>query len=161
MNTLQVTTFNSPLESGIRSVSLLMKAYPAAYDIQKLVVFDYLIVHTGDIGGPESLHPQLPLRSTELLVRRKLVESGLLLMMSRDLIERIIDPSGITYCAGELSETFLKSMTSPYLRKLENRAEWVISTFGRLDENSLKDTTRKFFDAWIEEFHSIHQSLGV
>ena len=73
-------TFNSPLEAGIRSVGLLVASYPKCFDIQQLVVFDYLVVHTGDINGPESLHPQIPLRSTELLVRRKLVENGLLLM---------------------------------------------------------------------------------
>lgn len=44
-------TFNSPLEAGIRSVGLLVASYPKCFDIQQLVVFDYLVVHTGDING--------------------------------------------------------------------------------------------------------------
>jgi len=155
-----ISTFNNPLESGIRAVGLLAYAYPESYDLQKLVIFDYMVVHTGDIGGPESLHPQLPLRSKELLVRRQLVENGLLLMMSRNLVERIADSKGLTYRAGELSETFLNSLTSPYLKELRNRAAWVVNTYGNMNEENLRQTTRKFFEGWIEEFHTIHQSLG-
>ncbi len=162
MKSVQViSTFNNPLESGIRAVSLLAYAYPQAYDLQKLVIFDYMVVHTGDMGGPESLHPQLPLRSKELLVRRQLVENGLLLMMSRNLIERIADSSGLIYRAGELSETFLNSLTAPYLKELRKRAAWVVNTYGDMNEESLRQTTRRFFEGWIEEFHTIQQSLGT
>ncbi|MCD9436769.1 threonine transporter, partial [Klebsiella pneumoniae] len=58
-------TFNSPLEAGIRAVSILGAAYPQTYDLQRLVAFDYLLVHTGDIGGPDNLHPPTPMRSAE------------------------------------------------------------------------------------------------
>ena len=50
-------TFNGPLEAGIRAVSILGAAYPQSYDLQRLVALDYLLVHTSDVGGPESLHP--------------------------------------------------------------------------------------------------------
>ncbi len=56
------TPFNSPLETGIRSLSILVAAYPASLDIQRLVEMDYLVVHSGDAGGPESLHVPLPRR---------------------------------------------------------------------------------------------------
>ncbi|OQP60358.1 threonine transporter [Niastella vici] len=157
----QTITFNSPLESGLRLVGLLTKAYPITYDIQRLVILDYFVVHTGDLGGPESLHAALPMRSKELLVRRKLIESGLLLMMSRNLIERIVSPEGISYAAGEMSETFLNALTSPYLQRLLERAQWVVDNFGIMNDELLKSTTRKFFDDWVEEFHTIQQSLGV
>jgi ABC-three component (ABC-3C) system Middle Component 2 len=79
-------TFNGPLEAGVRAVAVLCAAHPQSFDLQRLIAFDYLLVHTGDIGGPESLHPPVPLQSAELLVRRKLVEQALLLMMTRDLV---------------------------------------------------------------------------
>src|SRR4051794_38949553 len=94
-------TFNSPLEAGTRAVAVLAAAYPRAFDLQRLIAFDHLLVHTGDIGGPASLHPPVPLRSAELLVRRKLVERALLLMMTRDLIGRQVGSDGIRYIAGE------------------------------------------------------------
>ncbi len=105
-------TFNSPLEAGIRAVSILGAAYPQTYDLQRLVAFDYLLVHTGDIGGPDNLHPPTPMRSAELLVRRKLVEQSLLLMMTRDLVEREVTSEGIKYGAGENAATFLSSVSS-------------------------------------------------
>jgi hypothetical protein len=94
-------TFNGPLEAGIRTVAVLAAAHPRSFDLQRLIAFDYLLVHTGDIGGPDSLHPPVPLHSAELLVRRRLVEQALLLMMTRDLVRREASADGIRYCAGE------------------------------------------------------------
>lgn len=155
----QIATFNSSLETGVRSVSVLVYAYPKALDLQQLIVFDYIVVHTGDMGGPESLHPQLPMRSTELLVRRKIIENGLLLMISRGLVERFVDTSGILYHAGDQAEIFLSALTAPYLQSLRERAKWVANTFGDLDETALKETFRGFFDEWIEEFQSTYNGL--
>lgn len=152
-------TFNGPLEAGVRAVGILLPAHPKAYDIQRLVAFDYLIVHTGDIDGPESLHPRLPLRQAELLVRRNLVERGLLLMMSRGLVQRVIDVSGISYKAGELAETFFASVTSPYLTALRERGKWVINAFGDLDEDRLRETMSLFFGQWIEEFQTTQRAM--
>ncbi|MFO1080284.1 MAG: ABC-three component system middle component 2 [Reyranellaceae bacterium] len=50
----RLATFNGPLEAGVRAVSVLGAAYPRAFDLQRLVAFDYLLVHTADIGGPEA-----------------------------------------------------------------------------------------------------------
>ncbi len=156
-----ITTFNSPLEAGVRSVCILLPIYPKSYDIQRLVAFDHLVVHTGDIGGPKSLHPKLPLRSSEILVRRKLIERGLLLMVSRGLVERIINASGISYKAGEMAETFLSTLTSSYLIKLRERAIWAANKFGDLENDMLKQTMSNFFGQWIEEFQEAQRSLEI
>ena len=160
--TMQNTTytFNSPLESGMRALSILTTAYPEKFDLQRLVIFDYFVVHTGDLGGPGSLHPNLPLHSTEILVRRNLIERGLMLMMSRNLIEQIIDESGIYYQAGELSETFLNSLTAPYLQTLRNRSEWVVKQYAQTDEDALRKIVAEYFGEWIEEFQNVQKSLG-
>lgn len=49
----QPATFNSPLEAGMRAVALLGASFPQTYDLQRLVTFDFLLVHTGDVGGPD------------------------------------------------------------------------------------------------------------
>jgi hypothetical protein len=154
-------SFNSPLETGIRSLGILVAAYPTCFDLQRLVAFDYLVVHTGDIGGPESLHPELPMRSAELLVRRNLVERGLLLMISRGLVDREPTPSGILYRAGEFAETFIASLTSPYLRALRERAAWVVEAFGDMEQDAFRSTMNAAFGRWIEEFQVAERSLGA
>lgn len=157
----QAATFNSPLEAGIRAVNILECAHPQAYDLQRLVTFDYLVVHTGEIGGPVSLHPKLPLSQTEILVRRRLIEDGILLMMSHSLIERIVDGNGITYRAGNLATTFVSSITAPYLKTLHNRSTWVTEEFGPMNDKALKETMKEYFDAWIEQFQAVQHSLGI
>jgi hypothetical protein len=152
--------FNSPLETGIRAVGVLVAVYPNVFDLQRLVAFDYLVVHTGDLGGPESLHPELPMRSTELLVRRGLVERGLLLMIARGLAERETSSQGIFYKAGEVAGTFIQSLTSPYLISLRQRARWVADTFGDMEQDTFRDTMSAAFGRWIEEFQHVERSLA-
>lgn len=158
--TQQPMTFNGPLEAGIRAVAILGVAYPKTYDLQRLVAFDYLLVHTGDIGGPESLHPPTPLHSAELLVRRKLVEEALFLMMTRDLVVREITSEGIKYGAGENAATFLSSLTTGYLLSLKERASWLVVHLGDYADQQFRAVMRRFFDDWVEEFQNVERSLG-
>src|SRR5664279_6023945 len=106
----RTTAFNSPLETGIRSLAILAAAHPASYDLQRLVELDYLVVHSGDADGPKSLHAPLPLRAGELLVRRSLVERGVLLVVSRHLATRSVSSDGIEYAASETAAPFFASL---------------------------------------------------
>ncbi|WP_418643236.1 ABC-three component system middle component 2 [Stutzerimonas kunmingensis] len=133
-----------------------------AYDFFRVLraPLDYLLVHTGDIDGPDNLHPPTPMHTAELLVRRKLVEQSLLLMMTRDLVEREVTPEGIKYGAGENAATFLSSVSSNYLLSLKDRAVWLVETIGYLTDEQFKGMMRRFFDKWVEEFQHVEQSLG-
>jgi hypothetical protein len=154
-------TFNSPLEAGIRAVAVLAAAYPRAFDLQRLIAFDHLLVHTGDIGGPASLHPPVPLRSAELLVRRKLIERALLLMMTRDLVGRQVGPDGIRYIAGENAAPFLAVIQSEYIKALQERAHWLVDRLGDLPDHEFRALMRRLFDHWVEEFQNVERSLGA
>jgi hypothetical protein len=82
--------FNSALETGIRALVVLEAFHPRHCDLTELTWFDHLVVHTSDIQGedvPFSLHPDLPNRAGELLVRRRLVEESLLLMQRLHLVD--------------------------------------------------------------------------
>ncbi len=151
-------TFNGPLETGIRAVSILGAAYPQSYDLQRLVALDFLLVHTADVGGPDSLHPPAPMYSTELLVRRKLVEDALHLMMTRELVERQATAEGIKYCAGENAATFLASVSSSYLLALKQRATWLFDALGSYSDQDFRSVMRRFSESWVEEFQHIEHS---
>jgi hypothetical protein len=125
-----------------------------------LVAFDYLVVHTGDVGGPVSLHPELPMRSAELLVTRGLVERGLLLMISRGLVHREATAKGILYRAGEFAETFITSLASPYVVALLERAGWVAKAFSELGDGAFRETMSAAFGRWNEEFQYTQASLA-
>jgi ABC-three component (ABC-3C) system Middle Component 2 len=153
-------TFNGPLEAGIRAVAVLGAAFPRAYDVQRLTAFDYLLVRTHQLGGPDDLHPASPIQTPATEVRRKVVQDALHLMMTRDLVDRIISDNGISYCAGEAAAMFLDSLRTPYLKALKRRADWLVYHLADYTDLALDDLMRKFFDRWVVEFQDVERSLG-
>lgn len=151
--------FNSALETGVRSLTILMSCYPRALDLGRIVQYDYLAVHSADADGPPSLHPPLPLRSGELLVRRGLVETGLHLMMSRSLVNRQIHDQGFLYSADDSAASYLGNMKSSYIVELRDRADWVTETFGRLTAEALDAIVTRLFKTWTIEFESAQAGL--
>ena len=153
MGTMSPSPFNSPLECGLRSLVLLTAAHPKTCDLQRLVFYDYLLVNSGDVaGGPASIHPPTPLRSGEALVRRHWVERGLLLMISRELINRIFSQDGILYQASPLTVSFLSYMEQPYTTQLQERAQWVIGSFDSYSDQELMEFFSVNLDRWSGEF---------
>jgi len=153
-----LSPFNSALEAGIRTLTVLVASYPKTHDLGRLVQYDYLTVHSADADGPPSLHPALPLRSGELLVRRGMIESGLRLLESRALVRRDVSSEGIAYLAEEAAGAFLDNLRSPYVVRLRERAEWVTSTFDILNAAELGGLINHLFKAWTTEFQSMQNS---
>lgn len=154
------TTFNSPIETGVRALILLAESYPERLDLQRILEFDYLVVHSGDVGGPPSLHPPLPLRSGELLVRRHLIERGLLLMISRGLVARYATAAGFTYQADDSAGPFLDALTAEYLNELKERAGWVFATFGKMSDPDIRRVLSTVYDQWTREFQ-VQETPGL
>lgn len=152
--------FNSPLETGVRSLAILVAAFPAAFDLQRLVEMDYLVVHSGDADGPESLHAPLPLRAGELLVRRGLIEKGLTLMMSRGLVQRIPTDGGFSYVAGETAGPFIISLTADYSRRLNERATWAVDRFQGVPTEEIRRITHRLFERWSSQFQRVQLTGG-
>lgn len=148
----ETQTFNSPIETGVRALILLAESYPDQLDLQRLLEFDYILVHTKDVDGPPSIHPALPLRSGELLVRRQLIERGLMLMMSRGLINRHATPKGFMYQADDSAGPFLDALTAEYLDDLKDRAVWVIDRFSEMSDHDIRVMLSKVYDQWSREF---------
>jgi hypothetical protein len=152
-----VQTFNSPVETGVRALILLTESYPAQLDLQRILEFDYILVHTGDVDGPPSIHPALPLRSGELLVRRQLIERGLMLMVSRGLVGRYATPNGFMYRANEDAAPFLDALTAVYLDELKDRAVWVVDRFSEMSDNEIRMMLSQVYDQWSREFQMPEQ----
>ena len=148
-----VSPFNGPVEIGLRALCVLTTAFPAAYALQRLVVFDYFLVHSDDIeGGPEGLHPRTPHRGGEILVRRGVIQDGLTLYESRGLIERVYKDGGIFFAAPDKSADFLDTLSTEYLAGLRDRADWVVDSFGALDDTELDSMVRERIGTWGAEF---------
>lgn len=145
--------FNGPVEIGLRALCVLTTAFPFSYGLQRLVVFDYFLVHSDDIdGGPEGLHPKTPHRGGEILVRRGVIQDGLTLYESRGLVERVYQNGGIFFGATDKSADFLDTLSSEYLQSLRDRADWLVDSFGTLNDAELDAMVRDRIGTWGAEF---------
>lgn len=145
--------FNGPLEIGLRAVVILCEAFPREMSLQRLVVFDYLMVHSDDLpDGPKGLHPKTPHRSGELLVRRKTLQEGLILYQSRGLVKKLYTDIGVMYSATESSASFLDVLCSPYSYELRDRAIWLQTSFGETTDTKLETLVKEHVSKWGAEF---------
>jgi hypothetical protein len=148
--------FNTPLECGLRLLFVLNASAPKAADLQRLIAYDYLIVHSGDVsGGPASLHPAVPFRGSEWLVKRDLVRESLDILFARELLEKRLSPTGIYYVGSKLSAAFIKLLASSYAYDLKCRAAWVSERFGDLADDELRDFMTEHTGRWGVEFDRI------
>lgn len=148
--------FNSPLECGLRLLFVLDAAGGRSSDLQRLISYDYILVHSGDVpDGPTSLHPSVPFRGTELLVKRDLLSAGLNQMFSRELVAKTFDTSGILYRATELTTAFISLLTSNYSHDLRTRAKWLIGRFGVMDDTELSAFMNANVGRWGAEFERL------
>lgn len=145
--------FNGPVEIGLRALAVLAEVFPDSYSLQRLVVLDYLIVHSDDLpGGPQGLHPKTPHRGGELLVRRAVLEQGLLLYQSRGLVERRYTEGGLMFAATERTAAFLDALNAPYVKHMRARAEWLASELGELNDDAILRLAREYVGEWGAEF---------
>lgn len=150
--------FNGPIEIGLRALVSLTASYPRLFSLQRLVILDYLLVHSDDVeGGPPGLHPKTPHRSGEILARRGVLQQGLTLYQSRNLIECVFEPLGLFYRATDASAAFLDALDSEYVGKLRERASWVTDRFGEQSDATLSAFVEGGVGRWGAEF--THESV--
>jgi len=145
--------FNGPVEIGMRAAMVLANAYPDRLDLNRLVILDYIVVHSGDIpDGPPSLHPPTPLRAGEVSVRRGLLENGLHLLAMKGLVARHLDESGISYSAQSEITAFLDALSSGYAHAVRDRAEWAVQRLNRLSDSQVRELFDESIGRWKTEF---------
>lgn len=144
--------FNSSVETGMRALIILNALYPCALDLNDLLLFDHLVVHTSDFSGPPSLHPDIPPRSGEPLVRRRLIESGLSLMRMRHLVEIDFAPSGILYRSTDDAGALVSLLRSDYAKRLVMRAGWLADQCSTLGTEAVAGQVEERIGRWRTEF---------
>ena len=125
---------------------------------------DHLVVHTGDLDGldvPESLHPDLPNRTGELLVRRKLVERSLRMMQQVHLVDVIDTEAGVQFRASQEAPSYLDLLQTPYSIELKKRAKWIANRFDRLSTEEIRSLVEEKIGRWTAEFRSDETSTGL
>lgn len=147
------SVFNGVIETGLRSLTLLVGAFPEKLSLQRLVIYDYLIVHTDDVqDGPSALHPRTPRRGAEILVRRGRIQAGLRLYQSRGLVDRRFESGGVFLAATERAGSFLDAFDALYVSALRDRALWVAGRFAEMNDTALHSYIDERVGDWGTEF---------
>lgn len=147
----QPQLFNTPLEAGVRALLILDAFAPQAFDLATMSLLDYYIVHTGDAGGPPSLHPEINARAGEYFVRRHLVEEGLLLMARASLVEQVFTGSGIAFRAQETATAMIDLFGSAYNRRLAEAAQWLAHEAADQGVDSFIQNLKDGLERWSHE----------
>lgn len=144
---------NSPLEVGIRTVVLLAESFPDVLDIDRLVLMDYWLLHSGDFNGPRSIQPALSTRNGELGIKRTILEHGVQLMTRAGMIEVSTTIQGITYQASESAAPFLQLIRSEMLDQLSQVARWVCMEFAGLTDDRIRELMGSVMRQRTEEWN--------
>ena len=156
--------FNSTLETGIRALVVLEAFYPRRCDLLEMTWLDHLVVHTGDLDGqnvPESLHPDLPNRAGELLVRRQLVEKSLRLMQQVHLVEVFETEDGIAFGVSEDAPSYLDLLQAPYSLALKERAKWMADRFAGMQTAEMRALIESRIGRWTAGFRAEELPAGL
>lgn len=138
--------------------------YPRRCDLMEMTWLDHLVVHTGDMVGddvPESLHPDLPNRAGELLVRRQLVERSLRVMQQVHLVDVFETENGVLFAASEDAPSYLDALQSPYSMALKERAKWIARRLEGLSSAGIRDIVEARIGRWTAEFRADESPSGA
>ena len=147
--------FNSPLEAGIRAVVVLEKLRPKAADLAEMALLDHVVVHTADLGGPPSLHPDLSDRKGELLVRRRLVERSLDLMRRCHLVDQEITDDGVLYRASDEAAGYIELFETSHSERLKGCADWIALQVKSTGKVQFKSFVRAQIGEWTGAFSTV------
>jgi hypothetical protein len=115
-------------------------------------MLDYALVHSGDLGGPTSIHPTVPVQISELGVRRSSIDQALQILLKVGMIEALPTSEGIGYRAAEGAEVFLSLFSAPYFTAIREHASWVLTRFGGLSDGELRSELYVSVDRWRDQF---------
>jgi hypothetical protein len=131
--------YSSDVEISLRLMAILQFFTEEAVSIDRLVSYDFLILHGNDVFGQlQSLHPKTPNSSTEFLIKRELFKRGLHLLISKELISVVIDKIGIRYKGTLLTSKFCQRLNSAYSKKLYFTVRSVIEAASAFSDSDLE-----------------------
>lgn len=153
-----INLFNTPLEVGLRMLYVLNTFKSIEIDMNTLVIFDYLLLNSNDFPqGPKSIHPSIPHRSTQMIIKPPILREGLNLMISKDLIDISFTDEGIKYKANELTGKIIELLDNTYSKQLLEISFWIKKQFENYDFKKLDLFVKNNIPNWGSEF--IYESL--
>jgi len=149
---MEEVIFNGRIELALRTLYLL-KHSNKDLDLQRILYYNYLMVHSSDIsGGPISLHPDLPNRSCEIIVLREKFKEAIQMLISKEIIGVKYKKKGVYYTKNEKTLNFLNYFESDYSKNIDKIAKWTCDYFGKEKDVKISQFINNNLSKWGEEF---------
>jgi len=149
-----IRLFNTPIEIGTRCLTILGVNPHLSFDLDRILYYEYLSLHTADIGGPESLHAAVPSRGVQVYARKEIVRIGLNILLSKELATLQSTETGFLYIITPAGKTFLDYFETPYFKGLLDRVKWVSERFNGFSNLEVFTFINSYIEKWGGEFLS-------
>jgi len=149
---MEVKLYNTPVETGMRCLIVLQAIGTPGADLERIMYYDYLSLNTADLDGPESLHAPIPNRGVQVYARKELISRGLVLLISKELVDLRVTPEGFTYTINTSGNKFLEYFQTSYFQSLVERIGWTQSRFRELTNQQIKYYIDTNLQKWGGEF---------
>lgn len=131
---------NSPIEFGLRALVLLSQIEGEGIDIDRLLIYDYLLTNSGEFNKEfPSLHVETPYRYSKLMVKREVLKEGVKMFSDHGLIDVTLTDCGIYYKKSIYTDVFLVNMTSKYKQRLVEISKWINDNIHCKNENKIEE----------------------
>lgn len=128
--------FNSPFESGLRSLLLLYSIKPSSASIDRLTAYDFITIYSHDFGiGESNLHGDNKFNFSELATRRSNCNAGVKDFALNGLISISRTNSGFMYSISNSGKKYVDTLSSEYAEQYKTIAAKVHEKYkGKTDE---------------------------
>lgn len=149
---MSVKIYNTSEEIGVR-ILFIVQICQKRMSSQRIMYYDYFALHLCDIDRSyESLHPDNPNHSSEIAIRRKFINEGINLMISKGLLSIKYTQTGIYYVHNNITDKFLEMFDNEYVEKLKRCIFIVNEKFSSYSDKQIYKYIDKNIGSWVGEF---------
>lgn len=156
----KIRIFNSPEEVGVR-ILFILSICNKKMSSQRIMYYDYFVLHLNDIDSMyDSLHPDNPNHSSEIAVKRDIINKSLQRMISKGLLDIKYMKTGIYYQKNNITDVFLEMFGNGYVDKLKQHINVVCEKFEKYSDGQIYRYIDKSIGSWSGEFEKEYLSGG-
>ena len=141
--------FNTPFETGLRSLLILHVTKSTGMTIDRIVAYDFITIYGKDFGVSEAnLHGDNSLNFSELSTKRSVCSEGVKSFVLSGLIGINRMQNGFLYKLTSVGKKYVEAMESDYKDQYVEIVKSVHKKYGRkTDANLIKEINEKAVEA--------------
>ena len=143
--------YNTKQEVGCR-ILLILKIVKKHYSIERIGYYDYFSLHYNDLeNDTKSLHPNNPNHSSEIIIKKSIVENAIHYLIKKGLVQPTYSSQGIKYQNTNLGNEIANMLNSEYSMSYQDYVKKVNHYFEQMNDDKIRLYVNKNIGKWIGE----------